>query len=86
MCKQHLCEAYREAARAFDQRFREVAEALQPVRTLHALAREQCTRTVLPHVEPLAFALRPGQSVGLEELLWIWDHDQDRQALLADSE
>ena len=55
---------------------------LQPVRTFHALARAQFTCTVLPHVEPLAFALRPGQSVGLEELLWIWAHDRDVQGLL----
>jgi hypothetical protein len=86
VCKQHLCEAYREAARAFDQRLREAVEALQPLRALHALAWEQCTRTVLPHVEPLACALRPGQSVGLEELRWIWEHDRAVQALLGGGE
>jgi chromosome segregation ATPase len=80
--KQRLCEAYREAVRTLDQRLREVGEALQPVRTLHALARAQFTRTVLPHVEPLAAPSWTGQSVGLEELLWIWAHDRDVQGLL----
>jgi hypothetical protein len=69
-----------------DQRFREVAEALQPVRTLHALARAQFTRTVLPHVEPLACVLRPGQSVGIEGLFYLWEHDRDVQALLGGGE
>jgi len=48
--------------------------------------REFPHRTVLPHVEPIARPLHPGQPVGLEELFWVFEHDPDVQVLLGDSE
>ena len=83
---QHLQAAYQDAVRTFDQRLRETIEALQPVRALHALARGQFVRTILPHVEPCALQSRPGQVLGLDDLLWVWEHDRAAQALLGDSE
>jgi hypothetical protein len=64
-----------------------MGEALQPVRALQEHARREFPhRVLLPHVEPIARPMQPGQPVGLEELLWLWDHDWDVQRLLADSE
>jgi hypothetical protein len=87
MVTQHLQAAYQDAVRTLDQWFRGMGEALQPVRALQEHARREFPhRVLLPHVEPIARPMQPGQPVGLEELLWLWDHDWDVQRLLADSE
>jgi hypothetical protein len=82
---QHLQAAYQEAVSALDQRIREVVEALQPVRALHALARKQFSRMVLPFIEPIARPLQPYQLVGFEDLCYLFEHDPDAQRLLGDS-
>jgi hypothetical protein len=62
-------------------------EPLQRVRALLQHARREFPqRTVLPHVELIARPLQPYQPVGLEELLWLWDHDRDVQRLLGGGE
>jgi hypothetical protein len=84
---QCLQAAYQDAVCTLDQRLREAVEGLQPVRELQEHARREFPhRTVLPHFEPISRPLQPGQPVGFEELLWIWEHDQDAQALLGDRE
>jgi hypothetical protein len=72
--------------RTLDQRLRELVEALHRMRALQEHARREFPhRTVLPHVEPTARPLQPGQSVGLEELFSNWQHDRDVQRLLGGS-
>jgi hypothetical protein len=39
-------------------------------------------RTVLSHVEPVVRPQQPYQTVGVEDLLSIWDRDRDVQRLL----
>jgi hypothetical protein len=78
---------YQEAVCTLDQWLHGMDEPLQRVRALLQHARREFPqRTVLPHVELIARPLQPYQPVGLEELLWLWDHDRDVQRLLGGGE
>jgi hypothetical protein len=84
---QHLSDTDQDAVHTFDQRLRAAVEALQEMRALQRHARREFPhRTLLPHVEPVARFLHPGQPVGLEDLLSLWEHDPDVQRLLGDGE
>jgi hypothetical protein len=85
----HGCglEPDQDAVHTLDQRLRAAVEALQAMRALQEHARRECPhRTVLPDVEPTSRFLHPGHPVGIEDLLQIWERDQDVQALLGGGE